>query len=76
MKVTTKGQVTIPQHIRRHLGVEPHAEVEFRIENGVVLVEKASSQEGGKAVKSKFEAYRGSRSQNLSTKEWLEATRG
>ena len=76
MKVTTKGQVTIPQHIRRHLGVEPHAEVEFRIEDGVVVIVKASSKDGGKAVKSKFEAYRGSRAQKLSTKEWMEATRG
>lgn len=76
MKVTTKGQVTIPQHIRRHLGVEPHAEVEFRIQDGEVVIVKVASKDSEKGGKSKLEAYRGARSQGLSTKEWMEATRG
>ena len=29
MRVTTKGQVTIPKHIRDHLGIGPGSEVEF-----------------------------------------------
>lgn len=29
MRVTTKGQVTIPKEIRDHLGIEPGSEVEF-----------------------------------------------
>ena len=29
MRVTTKGQVTIPKDIRDHLGIKPGSEVEF-----------------------------------------------
>jgi AbrB family looped-hinge helix DNA binding protein len=29
MRVTSKGQVTIPKHIRDHLGVKPGSEVAF-----------------------------------------------
>lgn len=41
MRVTTKGQVTIPQHIREAAGFLPHTEVEFTIEDGVVRIAKA-----------------------------------
>ena len=34
MRVTSKGQVTIPQHIRERLGLLPNTEVEFSIEKG------------------------------------------
>lgn len=75
MKVTTKGQVTIPQHIRKHLGVEPHTEVEFSIDNGVVILVKADGSSSNSNRRSRFEAYRGSNSQGLSTKEWMNSTR-
>ena len=29
MRVTSKGQVTIPQHIREQLGMQPGSEVRF-----------------------------------------------
>ncbi len=29
MRVTTKGQVTIPQHIREKLGIAPATDIEF-----------------------------------------------
>ena len=29
MRVTEKGQVTIPKHIRDHLGIRPGSDVEF-----------------------------------------------
>ena len=32
MRVTIKGQVTIPQHIREKLGILPNSEVDFLIE--------------------------------------------
>jgi AbrB family looped-hinge helix DNA binding protein len=35
MRITTKGQVTIPQHIREKLGIPPATEVEFVEENGI-----------------------------------------
>ena len=34
MRITSKGQVTIPQHIREELGLHPNTEVEFSVEDG------------------------------------------
>ena len=34
MRVTTKGQVTIPQHIREKLGITPATEIDFIEEKG------------------------------------------
>ncbi|MCX6023390.1 MAG: AbrB/MazE/SpoVT family DNA-binding domain-containing protein [Chloroflexi bacterium] len=36
--VTSKGQITIPKHIRETLGLHPGAEVEFAVENGQVIL--------------------------------------
>jgi len=40
MKVTTKGQVTIPARIRDYLGIYPHTNVDFRIAGGRVILVK------------------------------------
>lgn len=38
MRVTTKGQVTIPKEIRDKLGIEPGSEVEFVVSGDVVTL--------------------------------------
>ena len=41
MRVTTKGQVTIPQQVRERLGIVPGSEVEFQLDaNGARLVRR------------------------------------
>jgi AbrB family looped-hinge helix DNA binding protein len=48
MRVTTKGQVTIPKEIRDRLGIQPGSEVEFVERDSAVVLEKrdtASRQE-------------------------------
>jgi AbrB family looped-hinge helix DNA binding protein len=48
MRVTTKGQVTIPKDVRDHLGIKPGTEVEFVHEAGrvrLVVSNDAASQE-------------------------------
>jgi len=35
MRVTTKGQVTIPRNIREVLGISPETEIDFVEENGM-----------------------------------------
>lgn len=52
MRLTSKGQVTIPQEIRERLGLLPHTEVEFEIEGDAVRIRKArkSSSRGGQIV--------------------------
>ena len=44
MRVTSKGQVTIPQRIRQQLGIAPGSEVDFQLdEHGVRLVRDPAS---------------------------------
>ena len=75
MKVTAKGQVTIPAHIREFLGIEPHSEVEFEIrENRVILHKVASKPESGGS--DRFAMMRGILEGKTTTDEWMEATRG
>ena len=38
MRITSKGQVTIPQRIREQSGLLPHTEVEFEIVRGRVIL--------------------------------------
>lgn len=38
MRITSKGQVTIPQAVRNAAGLLPNTEVEFVYENGEVLL--------------------------------------
>jgi len=40
VRITTKGQVTIPQDIREQLGLLPHSEVEFDIVGDSVRIRK------------------------------------
>jgi len=73
MKVTTKGQVTIPARIREYLDIAPHADVDFRVSGGVVVLVKHEDTDkcGGK-----FAALRGVLKRTRTTREWMQATRG
>ena len=42
--VTEKGQVTIPQDIRRLLGIQPLDRVRFEVEGDVVKISRAESK--------------------------------
>jgi antitoxin PrlF len=42
--VTEKGQVTIPQEIRRIMGLHPRDKVRFEVEGDVVKISRASSK--------------------------------
>lgn len=51
MKITTKGQVTIPQGIREQLGMLPGSDVEFRVAGKAVkIVLTQSSQDRGQKL--------------------------
>lgn len=74
MKITTKGQVTIPQEIRERLGLLPHTEVDFEVHGDVVLLKKASTRtRRGRRI---VEHLRGRGSVRMSTDEILALTRG
>lgn len=42
--ITEKGQVTIPQELRRLLELSPRDKVRFRVVDGTVQISKASSR--------------------------------
>lgn len=72
MRVTAKGQVTIPQHIREKLGIAPNSEVDF-VEEGdrVYLLKKA-----GDHSRKTFGALRGIATVKMTTEEIMAMTRG
>jgi len=77
MKITTKGQVTIPVEIREKLGLFPHSEVEFEVTGQTVRIRKVRRAEGrGRRGKSIVERLRGRGSVQMSTDEILALTRG
>jgi antitoxin PrlF len=74
MKITTKGQVTIPREVREKMGLLPHSEVEFVVEGNVVVLRKVASSEGrGKKV---VDRMRGRATVRMSTDEIMALTRG
>jgi antitoxin PrlF len=73
MKVTIKGQVTIPKEVREKLGILPLSEVEFVEEQGRVFLVK---KEVGMRDKIRFARVRGSATSRMSTEEIMRLTRG
>lgn len=73
MKITTKGQVTIPQEIRERLGLLPHTEVEFEVRDDLVVLKKTEVRRRGRRV---VEHLRGRGKVRMSTDEILALTRG
>ena len=70
MRVTSKGQVTIPQHIRVKLYIAPAAEVEFVEDHDrIYLVKKKGDN------KQRFRSLRGIATVKMSTNEIMHLTR-
>lgn len=75
MRITSKGQVTIPQRIRERHGLLPDTEVDFVERDGVVTIVPRTSERpdrGNKAVA----VLRGTGRRTMSTDELLQLTRG
>ncbi len=72
MRVTTKGQVTIPQHIREKLGITPATEIDFVEEKGRFFLVK---QKTGKTPSRKFAKLRGAATVKMTTDEIMALTR-
>jgi AbrB family looped-hinge helix DNA binding protein len=77
VKITTKGQVTIPVEIRERLGLLPNSEVEFEVVGQSVRIRKVRRAEGtGRRGKSIVQRLRGRGSVRMTTDEILALTRG
>ncbi len=74
MKITEKGQDTIPIEIREKSGLLPHTEVEFAVScRNVILKKVRSDRTRGKRL---IAAMRGKASGRMSTDEIMALTRG
>ncbi len=74
MRITSKGQVTIPLEVREQLGLLPDTEVEFTVKGRSVILKKAEkSPRRGRRM---LAVMRGKASSRLSTDEILSLTRG
>lgn len=70
MKVTIKGQVTIPQALRIKYGIAPHTEVQFLEKEEGILIVREKPEDGI------FSRAAGTADTNMSTEEILSLTRG
>lgn len=75
MRITSKGQVTIPQEIRQQMGLLPHTEVEFVIKGNTVQIVKVDKPDVSRGKKL-TESMRGKATVKMSTEEIMTLTRG
>ena len=75
MRITSKGQVTIPQEIRDRFGFLPETEVEFRVEGNAVRLIKLATKRGRSRGGSVVDRLRGTADVKMTTDEILALTR-
>ncbi|MFA5181905.1 MAG: AbrB/MazE/SpoVT family DNA-binding domain-containing protein [Syntrophales bacterium] len=74
MRVTSKGQVTIPQLIREQMGFLPDTEIEFCVNEGRVYLRKLEEKRNrGRRM---VERMRGRATTSMSTDEIMALMRG
>ena len=74
MRITSKGQVTIPKDIRKAMGFLPDTEVEFVVNGGRVVLRK-QARHGGRGDRL-IAALRGRGTVRLTTDQIMALTRG
>jgi AbrB family looped-hinge helix DNA binding protein len=75
MRVTLKGQVTIPIEVRDRLGILPHTEVDFEVHGKTVRLVKAPAKRATGRGAGVVARLRGSADVRMSTDEILALTR-
>ena len=76
MRITAKGQVTIPIEIRERLGLLPNCEVEFEIDRNAVRIRKARGKRARGRGRSIVAHLKGRATSGMSTDEIMVLTRG
>jgi antitoxin PrlF len=72
MKITAKGQITVPQVFRTQFGFLPGTDVEFVVDKTGLRLVKSKASQRGRVVK----RMRGRGDGKLSTAEIMKLTRG
>ena len=74
MRITSKGQVTIPIEIRERMGLLPNTEVRFEVEGNTVRILREEKAAGSRRQRL-LERIRGRATSGMSTEEILALTR-
>lgn len=74
MRITTKGQVTIPQHFRLKFGLLPHTDVRFEEADGGVTIRPMVSKRT--LVADRLRKARGVAVRGIRTDDVIRLTRG
>jgi len=74
MRITSKGQVTIPQDIRERAGLLPHTEVEFVYDGKTVRIVRADRKKTSRGARI-VEHMRGRGTIKLTTDQIMAMTR-
>ncbi|HLI67843.1 MAG TPA: AbrB/MazE/SpoVT family DNA-binding domain-containing protein [Caulobacteraceae bacterium] len=70
MRITSKGQLTIPQRVRERAGLMPGTDVDVVFADGVVQVRKADPRKRD-AIDKRIEAFVGSGNRRRTTEELM-----
>ena len=77
MRITSKGQVTIPQDVREEAGLLPNTEVDFIVERrGVRIVKARQTRRPGRGAQTVERLRRHTRRVTMSTDAIMALTRG
>jgi AbrB family looped-hinge helix DNA binding protein len=75
MRITSKGQLTIPQRVRDRAGLMPGTDVEVVFEGGVVQVRKTEPRKPD-AIDKRISAFTGTGNRRHTTEELMALLRG
>ena len=76
MRITSKGQVTIPVEIRERAGLLPGTEVDFELADDGVRLVPAKARRGETRGERAVRLLRGSATVKMTTDEIMNLTRG
>ncbi len=75
MRITSKGQVTIPLAVRQKIGLLPNTEVDFIVKGNTVQIVKSADPDRSRGKKL-VARLRGKATVDMSTDEIMALTRG
>lgn len=76
MRITSKGQVTVPLHVREALGLVPGSEVEFTVDGNAARLTKRKTTGRRSLGRDIVEHARGRGAGSLTTDEIMRLMRG
>ena len=81
MRITSKGQITIPKAVRDKAGIDQNTELDVSIRDGVVVIERMNGDDALRKRRLRdfdewLERVSGTGDSGLTTDEIMEMTRG